>query len=133
MQNASSIKLPPKPAGKVTSIWPKVYNISCSLEDLFSVQQFQGEVMADFWHPLLIALILYNALCQRNGSKPNWGLINPHISFLNTQFSETIMHINSSQVAKVCCKSKPVWAPFTDVRYFSGQKDLGSAERATRC
>lgn len=56
--------------------------------------------MADFWHLLHIASILYNALCQCNGSKPSWGLINPQISFLNTQFSETIMRINSSRVAK---------------------------------
>lgn len=72
--------------------------------------------MADFWHSLRIALILYNALCQCNGSEPSWGLINPQISFLNTQFSETIMRINSSRVAKVCCKSKPDWAPLAEVR-----------------
>lgn len=57
--------------------------------------------MADFWHAPCIALILYNALCQCDGSKPSWGLINPQISLLNTPFSETIMRINSSGVAKV--------------------------------
>lgn len=88
--------------------------------------------MADFWHPFCIALILYNALCQCDGSEPSWGLVNPQISFLNTQFSETIMRINSSGVAEVWCKSKPVWSPLTEVRCFSDHKGPGSAKTATR-
>lgn len=88
--------------------------------------------MADFWHPRRTALILYNASCQCDGSEPSWGLINPQISFLNTQFSETTMRINSSGVAKVCCKSKPVWAPLTQVRYFGDHNGPDSAKTATR-
>lgn len=72
------------------------------LEDLPSSQECQGEGMADCWHSLGIASAVYNALWQ---GQPGWGLINPRISFPNTAFSDTIMCINSSGVAKVCCKS----------------------------
>lgn len=75
------------------------------LEDPPSSQECQGEVMADCWHSPGIASAMHNALWQGHGSQPGWGFINPE--FPNTAFSETIMCINSSGVAKVCCKSNP--------------------------